>query len=102
MPQVKHFGAFKFHAEVTSNEIEECFSAMRGMVGRIPGLIKFIHGPYESSEGLNDGFTHGFIMTFDSPQSRDSYLPHPIHEEVKVIVVPKIEKVIAFDFNVSA
>jgi len=38
-------------------------------------------------------------MTFDSPASRDAYLPHPIHEEVKVVVVPCLERVIVFDFT---
>jgi len=49
---------------------------------------------------LNDGFTHGFVMTFDSPQSRDRYLPHPEHERVKEIVVPNLERVMVFDFTV--
>ena len=73
---------------------------MQAMVGKIPGLLNMEHGPYDSSEGLNDEFTHGFIMTFDSPESREAYLPHPIHEKVKEIVLPNLEKVVVFDFNV--
>jgi hypothetical protein len=38
-------------------------------------------------------------MTFASPQARDEYLPHPVHEEVKAIVVPCLERVVVFDFN---
>jgi hypothetical protein len=72
---------------------------MAGMVGKIPGLVDFAFGPYQSDEGLNDGFTHGFIMTFSSPQARDEYLPHPEHERVKDIVVPCLARVIVFDFN---
>jgi hypothetical protein len=48
---------------------------------------------------MNDGFTHGFIMTFASPKARDEYLPHPEHERVKAIVVPCLARVIVFDFN---
>jgi hypothetical protein len=70
------------------------------MVGKVPGLLEFLHGPYDSAEGLNDGFTHGFIMTFDSPASRDAYLPHPVHEDVKEIVVPLLARLVVFDFNV--
>ena len=76
-----------------------CFREMAGMVGRIPGLLDFHHGLYDSGEGMNDGFTHGFIMTFQSPQARDEYLPHPEHERVKSIVVPCLARVIVFDFN---
>jgi hypothetical protein len=58
------------------------------------------HGPYESAEGLNDGFTHGFIMSFDTAANRDAYLPHPEHERVRDIVVPCLERVVVFDFEV--
>mgnify|MGYP000694554679 CR=1 FL=1 len=96
---VRHYGVFQFKTEITQEQIDECFREMVGMVGQIPGLLSMEHGPYESSEGLNDGYTHGFIMTFASPQARDEYLPHPIHEEVKAIVVPCLERVVVFDFN---
>ena len=99
MPHVKHYGCFQFKAEVTEDQIAHCFSSMQSMVGRIPGLLDFNFGSYDSAEGLNDGYTHGFIMTFKSPQARDAYLPHPIHEEVKDIVVPRLERVVVFDFN---
>ncbi len=100
MPEVKHFAILKFNADVTDAQIDDCFAALRGMVGQIPGLQEVIGGPYDSPEGMNDGFTHGFIMTFDSPEARDTYLPHPIHEEVKAQIIPLLEKVVVFDFNV--
>lgn len=101
VPSVKHFGVFEFQEDISPQQIEKCFAAMHGMVGEIPGLLEMIHGPYDSAEGLNDGFTHGFIMTFESPEARDAYLPHPVHERVKEIVVPCLKRVIVFDFNVA-
>ncbi len=98
----RHYGMFQFKEGITEAEIENCFATMQGMVGQIPGLLGMEHGPYDSTEGLNDGYTHGFIMTFDSPESREAYLPHPIHEEVKELVVPKLERVVVFDFNVQS
>jgi len=100
MSSVKHMGLFQFKDGVSGEQIEECFAELVGMVGQIPGLEEVIHGPYESDEGLNDGFTHGFIMTFTSPQARDDYLPHPVHERVKNIVLPRLERVVVFDFEV--
>ena len=97
---VKHYGIFEFKEGVTDAEIAGCFHEMKSMIGKIPGLLDMEHGPYESPEGLNDGFTHGFIMTFDSAESRDAYLPHPEHERVKDIVVPRLERVIVFDFTI--
>ena len=99
MPQVKHYGCFEFKAGTTQETIDHCFSSMETMVGVIPGLLDFHYGPYDSAEGLNEGYTHGFIMTFESPQARDEYLPHHKHEELKDIVVPNLERVVVFDFN---
>lgn len=97
---VRHFGVFKFKEAITEQEIAECFCTMKNMVGKIPGLLDFEYGPYNSSEGLNEDFTHGFVMTFDNLQSRDAYLPHPVHEEAKDVVVPRLERVIVFDIDV--
>jgi hypothetical protein len=96
---VRHFGMFQFKEGVSTSQIDTCFNEMNGMVGKIPGLLAMENGPYESGEGLNDGFTHGFIMTFDNPASRDAYLPHPEHERVRDIVVPCLERVVVFDFE---
>lgn len=99
MPKVKHFGVFQFKEGVSEEQIETCFTSMRSMAAEIPGLLEVTHGPYDSPEGLNDGFTHGFIMTFESPRARDEYLPHPVHERVKEVVVPHLERLVVFDFN---
>src|SRR3546814_18811969 len=94
---VRHFGVFKFNVGVTEEEIERCFRTMKDMVGSVPGLLDMEYGPYNGDEGLNEDFTHGFLMTFDYPESRDTSLPHPPHEKVKEFVVPKLERVILFN-----
>jgi hypothetical protein len=96
---IRHYGMFQFHPEITPEQIDGCFAEMRGMIGKIPGLLAMEHGPYDSPEGLNDGFTHGFIMSFDTAANRDAYLPHPEHERVKQIVVPCLARVVVFDFE---
>jgi len=99
---VRHFGVFKFKPGVQESLIEDCFRTMKDMVGKIDGLLDMEYGPYNGDEGLNEDFTHGFVMTFDTPESRDIYLPHPIHEEVKAFVVPNLERVIVFDINIPS
>jgi hypothetical protein len=39
-------------------------------------------------------------MSFDTAANRDAYLPHPEHERVRDIVVPCLERVVVFDFEV--
>ena len=96
-----HFGVFQFKDGVTDEQIDECFAEMRSMVGIIPGLLSMENGHYKSDEGLDDGYTHGFIMTFDGPESRDAYLPHPEHLKRVELVQPKLERLVVFDFDVT-
>ena len=95
----RHFGVFQFKPEITQEEIDESFVALSDLTNKIPGLLSVEHGPYKSDEGLNDGFTHGFIMTFDTAESRDSYLPHPDHLQVVDLVQPSLERLVVFDFD---
>lgn len=97
---VRHFGVFKFKNAVTEEQIVASFKSMKDMGGKIPGLLEMEHGSYNGNEGLNEDFTHGFLMTFDCPASRDAYLPHPLHEKVKNLVVPRLERVVVFDIHV--
>jgi len=96
----RHFGVFKFNPDVTQEQIDESFIALVDLKNKIPGLISVEHGPYKSSEGLNEGFTHGFIMTFENAQYRDEYLPHPDHLVVVDLVQPRLEKLVVFDFDI--
>jgi hypothetical protein len=49
---VRHYGVFTFKPEVTEAQIDECFAAMKGMVGQIQGLQDVEHGPYESPASM--------------------------------------------------
>ncbi|WP_353127102.1 Dabb family protein [Parapedobacter pyrenivorans] len=98
---VRHYGVLVFKKEISEAEIEESLRTMKELVLQIPGLLDMEYGPYSSPEGMNDGFTHGFLITFDSEESRDAYLPHPIHEQAKGVVVPRLERAIVFDFVVK-
>jgi len=96
---IKHMVLLRAKPEATQEQISRAFRELAGLKDLIPGLMDFAGGPYASPEGLNAGYTHGFVMTFDSAASRDVYLPHPEHERVKAVVRPLVDSVIAFDFE---
>lgn len=104
MPEVKHMVLLRLKPSTTKEEIAEIFEGLDDLVGKIPGLVDVCGGPYSSPEGLHKGFTHGFVMTFTDPESRDVYLTHPDHEVVKEKIVACLAAglgdVIAFDFDV--
>jgi hypothetical protein len=103
VPQIKHVVIMKFKPSTPPQKIQEIFTALADLRGKIPGLLDFTGGPYSSSEGLNNGFTHGFIMTFADTASRDGYIPHPEHDKVKQLIIPELDGglsgIVAFDWE---
>ena len=97
---IQHVVLLKIKNDVSEEKVSELFTKLAELKELIPGITYFAGGPYSSHEGLNQGYTHGFVMTFDNAQSRDNYLPHPEHERVKGEILPCIDGVVAFDFEV--
>lgn len=101
---VKHCVLFRFKPDTSPEAINTIFRELANLKGKIPGLLDFCGGPYSSPEGLNKGYTHGFIMTFDTEENRDIYLDHPDHIVVKDLILPHLDGgldgVVAFDFLV--
>lgn len=100
MPGIQHLVLVKFKPEVDNDTIEKLFAQLEELKQLIGGISYFAGGPYSSHEGLNQGYTHGFVMTFDSVEARDAYLPHPEHERVKEAILPHVDGVVAFDFEI--
>ena len=76
---VRHVVVFKYKPEATEAQIQEITDAFKALPDQIPGIIGFEHGINNSPEGLNQDFTHVYLMTFENEEARDTYLPHPKH-----------------------
>lgn len=100
---IHHLVVLKVKKGTKPEQVTRAFAELAGLKQKIPGLLSFAGGPYSSPEGLNGGFTHGFVMTFRDAKARDVYLPHPEHEKVKELILPLLEGglagVVAFDFD---
>jgi len=100
MSKVKHIALLKFKAGTTQEQIDQIMADLLELSESVDGIEDYVGGLNNSPEGLNDGFTHGFIMTFGNGAGRDAYLPHPAHESFKATVLPHVERVVVFDFDV--
>lgn len=94
---VKHIAFFKFKADRTPEQIAEVWRIVDAFPKQIPGILSLTHGPNISTEGLDQGFTHSMIITFENVAARDQYLPHPIHQAAVQKVIPQLEAVIVCD-----
>ena len=95
---LRHVVLFKFKAEATKEQVQEIVSGFQGLPKKIEGISAFEYGTDVSPEGLADGFTHCFLVTFKDANSRDAYLPHPAHKEYVGLALPKVEKVLVVDY----
>ena len=78
----------------------QVFQELLDVSETISGIEDYVSGANNSPEGLNQGYTHGFVMTFENAGARDAYISHPDHERAKAVILPHIESVLIFDFEV--
>ncbi|EYF08817.1 Dabb family protein [Chondromyces apiculatus] len=88
---IKHCVLFKLRPGTPKTTVDTCLRELGGLVGQIPGLLDFVGGPDASTESRSRGYTHGFVMTFDSAASRDAYLPHPDHKRVAANLIQIVD-----------
>lgn len=93
-----HMVSFKFKDTASKEDIRKVEKAFAALPKTIPQIVSFKWGTNNSPEGLNKGFTHGFILSFKSEEDRDAYLVHPDHKEFGKIVGPVLDDVFVVDF----
>ena len=100
MSKVKHAVLVKFKETTTPEQIDQVFSDLLDLSEAIPGIEDYVAGPNNSSQGLSQGYTHGFIMTFTDAAARDAYLPHPDHKTFEQKALPLVDSIAVVDFEV--
>ena len=96
--QLRHFVCFKYKAEASKEqiaEVEKAFAALEKKINEIKGFEK---GMNNSPEGLNKGFKHCYLITFNSEKDRDVYLVHPAHKKFVELVGPVLEDLFVVDY----
>ena len=89
---------FKFKETSTEADVARIVKAFGALPERIKEIKGFEWGTDNSPEGLQQGLTHCFFVTFASEADRDAYLPHPAHKEFVDLVGPHVEKVTVVDY----
>ncbi len=93
-----HMVSFKFKESAGPEGIRKVEEAFAALQKTIPQIASYEAGTNVSPEGLNKGFTHGFLLTFRTAKDRDDYLVHPEHKEFARLIGPYIEDVFVIDF----
>jgi hypothetical protein len=95
----RHLVLFQYAPETSGETVAAIGVAFEELCARLPLVIGFERGVNSSPEGLNQGFTHAFLVTFATEADRDLYLPHPEHQEfVARWVSPHLAQVCVVDY----
>lgn len=95
---LRHVVLFKFKDSATPAQIKEVEDAFRNLPSKVKEVKGFEWGTNNSPEGLDQGFTHVFFVTFNSEADRAVYLPHPEHKAFVKVLEPHLDKALVVDY----
>lgn len=95
---LRHVVLFGFKAGSTPEDVRRIEDGFAALPAAIPLIRELEWGTNESPEGLAQGHTHCFLVTFASAADRDAYLVHPVHEQFVALLEPHLEHVTVVDY----
>lgn len=98
---IRHVVLLKFTDEATADRRAALSAAFAGLASLISEVRSLEWGLNASPEGLDKGFTHCFLATFDCAADRDAYLPHPAHQAFVDTLKPWLADVLVVDYAPS-
>lgn len=94
----RHVVVFKFKETTTDAQIKQIVEDFGKLQDEIKEIIAYEHGTNVSPEGLDQGFTHVFLVTFKDKAGLDVYLPHPAHKAFVDKLLPLLEEPFVVDY----
>jgi general stress protein 26 len=96
---LRHVVIFKFREEASEAEVQKISDSFNALPNHISVIQSFEWGLNDSPEDLHQGFTHCYMLTFNSEEERDGiYTPHPKHQAFVASLKPHLEKVFVIDY----
>ena len=96
--KLRHIVLLKFNNEASAEDISLIEKEFAALPSKIPEIIDLEWGIDNSSEGLDKGYSHSFLVTFKSEEGRAIYLPHDDHLAFVEILQPFLDDVLVIDY----
>ena len=94
---IVHIVLFKWKNNVSKKQVQETFSDLENLKGKIKGLEGIFSG--ENFSKYSEGFEHGLVVLAKGAESLDAYRKHPLHLEIAKKIERLEEKSIGVDFE---
>ncbi|CAN7607602.1 Dabb family protein [Phyllobacterium sp. LjRoot231] len=102
---IRHCVFLRFRDDVPSSDRQSISRDLETLCAKLPGALTIKSGPNVSpEEGMDKGFSEGFILDFSDASTRDAYLVHPEHQAIAGRIVSSTvgatDGVFVFDMEV--
>lgn len=102
---IRHCVFLNFKDDITDEHKQKLYAQLAALKDIIPGQIADHYGPSASPEGMEHGFTDGFIMDFKDAEARDAYLVHEEHKNAGAALVAACKDgasgILVFDLEIA-
>ncbi len=95
---LRHAVFFSFKETSSEDDVQTVVDAFAELPSKVDSIIDFQYGVNNSPEGLDDGFTHCFLLSFADDAGRQKYLPHPAHKAFGDVLRPHMKSVFVIDY----
>ncbi len=95
---LRHVVLFSWKEDTPPAKVAEFEAAFAELPAKIKEIHDFEWGTNVSIEGLAQGFSHCFLVTFKSEEDRSVYLPHPAHQAFGELIRPYKKDVLVIDY----
>ncbi|MDP5172135.1 MAG: Dabb family protein [Bacteroidia bacterium] len=96
---LRHLVLFTFHPSSNDKAINEVVRSFMDLKGLVPSLIDMEWGPNISPENHHQGFTHCFLLSFESLAGLEAYQHHPAHRAFQEVLRPHMDRVFVVDWG---
>ncbi len=94
----RHVVLFKFKEDASESAVKAVEDAFVALKDKIDLIQDFEWGRNVSPEGLDDGFTHVYFVTFKDKAALEQYLPHPEHKKFVGMLGAVLDKATVVDY----
>lgn len=95
---LRHAVFLSFNKDAKQMDVDKALKIFAGLPDEIKTIKGFEWGTNNSPESHDDGFTHAFLVTFESQADLDAYGPHAAHQALGKALRPIREKVRVLDY----
>ena len=104
---IRHCVFIRFKPEISAARKAELFAEISALRSRLPGIAAVhVGGNVSPEEGMDKGFSDGFIVDFADAAARDAYVEDPEHRQTGARLVAAAEGgvagILVYDLDISA